>query len=168
MNLNKVILVGRVTQDPQLRNTPAGVPVCSFGLATNRIWNDRTSGERKKTTEFHNIVLWRRLAETASQYLRKGSLVLIEGRLQTRNWEDQSGNKRWRTEIIGEGMQLAPKSLSPATGQTESFPTNRPQASSQQVPSEEEIPIIEENNPGDNPEGIKNNPGEIDIEKIPF
>lgn len=147
MNFNKVVLVGRLTNDPQLRNTPSGQPVCSFGLATNRIWNDRTSGEKKKQVEFHNIVLWRRLAEIASQYLTKGSLVLIEGRLQTRSWEDQSGAKKQRTEIVGESLQLAPKA----------FPREAPsqQASSQETPSpQEKIPVVEEN--------------EIDVEEIPF
>lgn len=149
MNLNKVILVGRLTNDPQLRNTPSGAPVCSFGLATNRIWNDRASGERKKTTEFHNIVLWRKLAEIASQYLNKGSLVLIEGRLQTRTWNDSSGNRRQKTEVIGEGIQLAPKTIKQETV------TTSDQGTPQKTP-EEEIPIIEENE------------GEIDVKKIPF
>lgn len=145
MNLNKVILVGRLTNDPQLRNTPSGVSVCSFGLATNRVWNDRTSGERKKTTEFHNIVLWRKLAEIASQYLNKGSLVLIEGRLQTRTWNDSSGNRKQRTEIVGEAIQLAPKAIG-----REATPDTSQKAS-------EEIPIIEENDQG-----------QINVEEIPF
>lgn len=132
MNLNKVILVGRLTKDPQLRSTPSGQAVCSFGVATNRIWRDRQSGEKKQQVEYHNIVLWRRLAEIASQYLTKGSLVLIEGRLQTRSWEDASGNRRTRTEIVGESMQLAPKSLGKAL----------PEEAAEQEP--ENIPIIEE------------------------
>ncbi len=106
MNLNKVILVGRLTRDPELRSTHSGSPVCSFGLATNRVWQDRETREKKQETEYHNIVLWRRLAEIASQYLRKGSLVLIEGRLQTRSWEGQDGEKRTVTEIVIEDMIL--------------------------------------------------------------
>ncbi len=162
MNLNKVILVGRLTRDPELRSTPSGSPVCSFGLATNRVWQDRETREKKQETEYHNIVLWRRLAEIASQYLRKGSLVLIEGRLQTRSWEDPSGNKRQKTEVVAESLQLAPRSL----GREES-PKNEGQSQSQGQPSqaykppassipEEEIPIIEENE------------GEINVEEIPF
>ncbi|KPK78817.1 MAG: single-stranded DNA-binding protein [candidate division Zixibacteria bacterium SM23_73] len=147
MNLNKIILVGRLTNDPQLRNTPSGSPVCSFGLATNRIWSDRATGEKKKQTEFHNIVLWRRLAEIASQYLSKGSLVLIEGRIQTRSWEDPSGNRRQRTEIVAERMQLAPKSIS------KEMPSPQKQEEPQ---NKEEIPIIEEDE------------GEINVEEIPF
>lgn len=131
--------MGRLTQDPQLRNLSSGTPVCSFGLATNRIWVDRKTGEKKKQTEFHNIVLWRKLAEIASQYLTRGSLVLIEGRLQTRSWEDQSGNRRQRTEIIAQSLQLAPKAI------TKEIPEK-----------EEEIPVIEEDE------------GEIDVAEIPF
>lgn len=138
MNLNKVILVGRLTSDPQLRNIPSGQSVCSFGLATNRIWTDRKTGEKQKKVEYHNIILWRRLAEIASQYLTKGGLVLIEGRLQTRSWEDPSGNRRTKTEIVAERMQLAPRTIAKAA----------PEAT-----PEGEIPIVEENeiNPEDIP-----------------
>lgn len=151
MNLNKVFLIGRLTQDPQLRSTPSGTPVCSFGLATNRIWKDRETGEKQTSAEYHNIVLWRKLAEIASQYLRKGSLVLIEGRLSTRTWDDSSGNRRQRTEIIGEGLQLAPKGISAGTA----IPTREPQKA--KSISQDEIPVIEEDEQG-----------EIDVEKIPF
>jgi len=143
VNLNKVFLIGRLTQDPQLRTTPNGQSVCSFGIATNRIRKDRKTGEVKKSTEYHNIVLWQRLAEIASQYLTKGSLVLIEGRLQTRTWQDSSGNQRSRTEIIGERIQLGPR----AAGKI--IPPEK------EVPAEE-IPIIEENEE------------EIDVKDIPF
>lgn len=143
MNLNKVFLVGRLTQDPQARTTPSGQTVCSFGLATNRIGRDPKTGETKKSTEYHNIVLWRRLAEIASQYLTKGSLVLIEGRLQTRNWQDQAGNQRSRTEIVAERMQLGPK----AAGKV--IPPEK------EGKGPEEIPIIEEEE-------------EIDVRNIPF
>ena len=141
MNLNKVFLVGRLTQDPQVRTTPSGQTVCSFGLATNRIGRDPKTNETKKSTEYHNIVLWRRLAEIASQYLTKGSLVLIEGRLQTRSWQDRVGNQRSRTEIIGERIQLGPK----AAGKV--IPPEKEETA-------EEIPIIEEE--------------EIDVKQIPF
>jgi len=150
MNLNKVILVGRLTNDPNLRTTPTGQAVCSFGLATNRIWTDKNNQKQEKT-EFHNIVLWQKLAETASQYLKKGSLVLIEGRIQTRSWQDQNGNKRYRTEIVAENMQLAPKTMSQANPQQQP-----PQK--QQEPPEEDIPIIEENQ----------DDKEIDVKDIPL
>ena len=150
MNLNKVILVGRLTNDPNLKTTPTGQTVCSFGLATNRIWTDKNNQKQEKT-EFHNIVLWQKLAETASQYLKKGNLVLIEGRIQTRSWQDQNGNKRYRTEIVAENMQLAPKTISQANPQQQP-----PQK--QQEPLEEDIPIIEENQ----------DDKEIDVKDIPF
>jgi len=143
MNLNKVFLIGRLTQDPQLRTTPTGQTVCNFGLATNRIGKDPRTGETKKSTEYHNIVLWRRLAEIASQYLAKGSLVLIEGRLQTRNWQDQAGNQRSRVEVIAERIQLGPR----AAGKV--VPPEKEEVA-------EEIPIIEENEE------------EIDVKNIPF
>ena len=94
MNLNKAFLIGRLTQDPQVRALPSGQQVCSFGLATSRFFTDK-SGQKQQQTEFHNIVLFGRLAEIASQYLTKGALAMIEGRLQTRKWQDSSGNTRY-------------------------------------------------------------------------
>ena len=85
MNLNKVILIGNLASDPELRNTPAGQPVCSFRLATNRVWTDKTTKNQQKETEYHSVVTWGRLAEIASQFLTKGSLAMIEGRLRTRS-----------------------------------------------------------------------------------
>ena len=96
--INKVILVGNLGRDPEMRYTQNQVPVCTFSMATSETYKDRTSGERVTQTEWHNIVLWRGLAETANQYLRKGAQVYIEGKLQTRSWEDQSGQKRYTTE----------------------------------------------------------------------
>lgn len=110
MNLNKVFILGRLTVDPQLRSTAGGQQVASFGVATNRVWTDK-SGQRQESTEFHNVVVWGRQAEIVSQFLTKGSLILVEGRLQTRNWEDKQGQQRRTTEIIGERIQLGPKPL---------------------------------------------------------
>jgi single-strand DNA-binding protein len=109
MNLNKVFILGRLTADPQLRTTPTGQQVASFGVATNRIWNDK-SGSRQTEVEYHNVVLWGRQAEIASQFLTKGSLVLIEGRLRTRTWQNKQGQNQKTTEIIGERLQLGPRS----------------------------------------------------------
>jgi len=148
MNLNKVILVGRLTQDPEVRNTSSGQIVCSFGLATNRIWTDPNTKEKQEKAEFHNIVLWGRLAETASQYLNKGNLVMIEGRLETRSWQDSSGVKKYKTEIIGENVQFGPKNMSSGSQQPRSKPEKN---------KEEDIPVIEE----DKDE-------EIDVKDIPF
>lgn len=110
MNLNKVFILGRLTADPQLRSTASGQQVASFGVATNRVWND-PSGVKKEAVEFHNVVVWGRQAEVASRFLVKGSLVLIEGRLQTREWEGKDGQKRRTTEIVCERMQLGPKPI---------------------------------------------------------
>lgn len=103
MDLNKVQIIGRITQDIELRQTPNGQSVTTLSIATNRTWTDG-SGMRQEQAEFHNVVLWTKLAEIASQYLAKGRRVYIEGRLQTRSWEAQDGSKRYRTEIIGENM----------------------------------------------------------------
>lgn len=103
MNLNKAMVIGNVVRDPEMRSTPSGQNVTSFSVATNFIWKDQ-SGNRQEKAEFHNIVAWRRLAEITSQYLKKGSKVYIEGRMQTRSWDDPNGVKRYRTEIIAENM----------------------------------------------------------------
>jgi single-strand DNA-binding protein len=103
MDLNKVMLIGRLTRDPELRNTTNGKSVTSFGLATNRYWKGQ-DGNRQEQVEFHNIVLWGRLAEIASQYLGKGRRIYIEGRMQTREWTGQDGTKRRTTEVVGDNM----------------------------------------------------------------
>ncbi len=105
-SVNKVILVGRLGRDPELKYTASGVPFCRFSMATDDSWNDKTSGERQERTEWHNIVAWDRLAEICNQYLTKGRLVYIEGSLQTREWDDQDGNKRKTTEIRARDMVL--------------------------------------------------------------
>jgi len=102
-SLNKVQLIGNLTQDPEVRQTPGGQNVCSIGVATNRRWTD-SSGQRQEKAEFHNIVFWGKLAEIVGQYLKKGSKIYVEGRLETRNWEAQDGTKRYRTEVIAESM----------------------------------------------------------------
>lgn len=101
-SLNKVILIGNLTRDVELRYTPQGTPIAAFGIATNRQW--KTGDQTKEATEFHNIVAWNKLGELCSQLLVKGSRVYVEGRLQTRDWVDQSGGKRYRTEIIIDEM----------------------------------------------------------------
>jgi len=145
MNLNKAFVLGRLTRDPESRNLPSGQPVASFGLATDRFFTDK-SGQKQQQVEFHNIVLFGKLAEIASQYLSKGSLVLIEGRLQTRTWQDSAGTKKYRTEIVAQSLQLGPK-----TANKIAPPAAAPE---QESPQQEEIPIIEEK--------------EIDIKDIPL
>ena len=140
MNLNKVFLIGRLTRDPEKRALPSGQSVTSFGMATDRFYNDK-SGQRQQQTEFHNIVMFGKLADISSQYLNKGSLVLIDGRLQTRSWQDSSGNQKSRTEIIAERLQMGPKSAT------------RP-VSQEAEKTSEDIPVVEEE--------------EIDIKDVPF
>lgn len=108
MNLNKVFILGRLTADPELRQTSTGQQVASFSLATNRVWTDK-AGQKQEAVEFHNIVAWGRQAEIASKFLTKGGLALVEGRLQTRAWEGKDGQQRRTTEIISEMIQLGPR-----------------------------------------------------------
>ena len=104
--VNKVILIGNLGSDPEVRYTPNGAPVANFSLATNESWNDRNTGERQERTEWHRLVVWSKLAEIAGQYLKKGAKIYVEGRLQTRSWDDQSGQKRYTTEIVVNDMQM--------------------------------------------------------------
>ena len=105
MNLNKVMLIGNLTRAPETRTTPQGQTVCSFGLATNRRWTDK-SGQKQDQAEFHNIVAWGKLAEICGQYLVKGKKIYAEGRLQTRKWQGQDGVEKTRTEIVLDGMEM--------------------------------------------------------------
>jgi len=108
MNLNKVFLIGRLTADPQLRTTTGGQSVTSFGIATNRVWTDK-QGKKQEDVQFHNVVVWGRQAEIASQFLKKGSMAMVEGRLQNRTWQDKQGQNRTTTEIVCERMQFGPR-----------------------------------------------------------
>ncbi|MBF0803693.1 MULTISPECIES: single-stranded DNA-binding protein [Neisseria] len=105
-SLNKVILIGNLGRDPEVRYMPNGEPVCNFSIATSEVWNDRQSGQRQERTEWHNITLYRRLAEVAGQYLRKGSSVYIEGRIQSRKYMGKDGIERTAYEIIGNEMKM--------------------------------------------------------------
>ncbi len=108
MSVNKVILVGNVGKDPETRYLEGGTAVCSFSLATSETYRNK-DGEKVTTTEWHNVVLWRGLAEVAEKYVKKGSQLFIEGRIRTRSWDDRDGNKRYTTEIIGDNMQMLGK-----------------------------------------------------------
>jgi single-strand DNA-binding protein len=109
--INKVILIGNLGRDPEMRYTPNSIAVCSFSVATSETYKDRNSGERITQTEWHNIVLWRGLAETSEKYLRKGSKVYIEGKLKTRKWDDNQGITRYSTEIVADVMQMLDKKV---------------------------------------------------------
>ncbi|MBE2896649.1 single-stranded DNA-binding protein [Pasteurellaceae bacterium HPA106] len=104
--VNKVIIVGNLGNDPELRTMPNGEAVANISVATSESWRDKNSGEMREVTEWHRIVLYRRLAEIAGEYLRKGSKVYVEGRLKTRKWQDQNGQDRYTTEIIGDNLQM--------------------------------------------------------------
>lgn len=169
MNLNKVFILGNLTRDPELRQTAGGQAVCSFGVATNRRYTDKT-GQKQEQVEFHSIVAWGRQAEIITQYLHKGSSLLVEGRLQTRSWQDPQGMKRYKTEVIAEQIQLGPKFQSsgsgggpPAGGQRPSSGNGRwseggDTRGKQPQIAPEPTPIIELPEDGE----------EIDIKDIPF
>lgn len=110
MYINKALLFGNLTRDPELRALPSGMNVCSFSIATNRVYRDR-DGKKQEQTDFHNVVVFGRQADTVAQYLKKGSSAYIEGRIQTRSWEDKSsGEKKYRTEVVADRVQFGPKS----------------------------------------------------------
>lgn len=107
--MNKAMIIGNLTRDPEQRSLPSGIAVTSFSVATNRVWKGE-DGSKKESTDYHNIVVFGRQAETAAQYLKKGQSVLVEGRIQTRSWEDKSsGEKKYRTEIVADRVQFGPK-----------------------------------------------------------
>ena len=105
MSLNKVMIIGRLGQEPELKYTPSGAPVCNFSMATTESWSDK-SGQKQEKTEWHRIVVWGKLAEICNQYLWKGRQAYVEGRLQTRSWEGQDGNKRYTTEVNASNVQF--------------------------------------------------------------
>lgn len=171
MNLNKAIIVGRLTQDPETRTLPSGQPVASFSIASNRNWTDQ-GGNKQEAAEFHNIVVFGKLADICSQYLSKGRLVLIEGRIQTRSWEGKDGNRRYRTEIVAENMQMGPRPMG-----------DQGQARQQEAPkqgrgpdSEDvgDIPVIEAEEPikaneeNDSEQNDSEQKEGVDIQNIPF
>ena len=135
--INKVVLIGNLGRDPEVRYTPSGVPVANFSIATSEEWTDKDTGEKHERTEWHRIVAWRRLGEICGEYLHKGRQVYIEGKLQTKEWEDRDGNKRYTTEIIASQMQM----LGPVAkgGRSESQDSS--------VPVEEPITVPEDNIP---------------------
>ena len=109
MYLNKALIIGNLTRDPEIRALPSGIQVCSFSVATNRVWKDK-DGNKKESADYHNIVVFGRQAETAGQYLKKGQSVLVEGRIQTRSWDDKTtSEKKYRTEIVADRVQFGPK-----------------------------------------------------------
>ena len=165
MNLNKAMIIGNLTRDPETRNTPQGQTVTSFSVATNLVWTD-SSGQKQEKVEYHNVVAWRKLAEICAQYLRKGSKVFIEGRLQTRDWEGQDGVRRYRTEIVAENMIMLDRAGSGGGG-NQNFAAPTPQAAPAQNNNQADtaIPMADDNQSGGSG---GNDDDEIKIENIPF
>jgi single-strand DNA-binding protein len=137
MYLNKAMIIGNLTRDPELRALPSGIKVCSFSVATNRVWKDK-DGVRQESADYHNIVVFGRQAETVSQYMRKGSQVMVEGRMQTRSWDDQAtGTKKYRTEVVADRVQFG------SSGQGSSTTNSKATDSKSQPAKEEELETIE-------------------------
>ncbi|MEK9174693.1 MAG: single-stranded DNA-binding protein [Patescibacteria group bacterium] len=156
MNLNKIFVLGNLTRDPEVRALPSGQNVVNFAVATNRIWNDK-NGQRQEDTQFHNIVVFGRMADTCAKYLNKGKMVLVEGRIQTRSWDAQDGTKKYRTEIVAEGIQLGPRregEYNPSTAVNRTSAANT--RTSPTAKDKEDIPIIDQD------------AEEINVSDIPF
>jgi single-strand DNA-binding protein len=149
MYLNKAFIIGNLTRDPELKALPSGTKVCSFGIATNRIFKDK-DGNRQEATEFHNIVAFAKLGELAGQYLKKGQQVLVEGRIQTRSWET-NGEKKYRTEIVADNVQFGSKVGSSAPTKSPSNESTKPADTEQESGGEKIDYPSEEINPDDIP-----------------
>ena len=148
MYLNKAFLIGNLTRDPELKALPSGINVCSFSVATNRVWKDK-NGEKQEAADFHNIVVFGRQAETVAQYMKKGRQVMVEGRMQTRSWDDQAtGTKKYRTEVIADRVQFGANS-----NRTEASSTPKANASEDDKEELETIEYPDE---------------QINVEDIPF
>lgn len=140
--VNKVILIGNLGQEPEVKYMPSGAAVCNMTVATTDAWSDKSSGERQERTEWHRVVLFRRLAEVAGEYLHKGSKVYIEGRLQTRKWQDKNGQERYTTEIVANDMQmLEARSSGTAEFDTQpaTFPDNEPRSPQPSQPTNDDF-----------------------------
>lgn len=149
MYLNKAIIIGNLTRDPELRSLPSGIKVCTFSLATNRVWKDK-NGVRQESADYHNVVVFGRQAETVAQYMKKGSSMLIEGRMQTRSWEDKtSGEKKYRTEIVADRTQFGPKGSGGGGGETSAKGSDTPKGQ-----GNEDMDTIEYPEEDINPEDI--------------
>lgn len=159
MNLNKVQLIGRLTRDPEIRTTPSGQTVATLSIATNRTWNDK-AGQKQEKSEFHNIVIWGRLAEIAGQYLTKGQEAYFEGRLETRAYTGKDGVERRTTEVVAENMQMGSRANGASSG-----PRPAPMGAAaaapmanRQTPVAEEIPTI----------NLDEEQDEVRLEDVPF
>lgn len=150
MYFNRAIVIGNLTRDPELRSLPSGIQVATIGVATNRVWKDK-NGAKQESTDFHNVVVFGRQAEISAQYLRKGSSILVEGRMQTRSWDGTDGQKKYRTEIVADRIQFGPRPAGGAATASTAPAAGKP--NTQESPAPEAIEYPEEN---------------INIDDIPF
>lgn len=137
MNLNKVFIIGNLTRDVTLRNTPSGKSVANFGVATNRVWVN-ANGQKQQEVEFHNVVVWGKMAELCNQYLSKGRLVFVEGRIRTRSWVDSNEQKRTSTEIISENISFGPRKMQDQGEEKLKMPPEKADSDT------EDLPVLEE------------------------
>lgn len=159
MYLNKAIIIGNLTRDPELKALPSGIKVCSFSVATNRVYKDK-NGVRQESADYHNVVTFGRQAETTAQYMKKGSNILVEGRMQTRSWDAQDGTKKYRTEIVADRIQFGSKGMGTSEGAGSSATSSKGRSAGkdskapvEDIPSEESIDYPTE---------------DINTEEIPF
>jgi single-strand DNA-binding protein len=163
MDLNKAMIIGRLTRDPELRTTPNGSSVCTLSLATNYVYTNQQTGQKVEQVEFHNVILWRKLAEIANQYVKKGQRIYIEGRIQSRSWDGKDGVKRNRTEIVADNMIMldgGSKGGQPTAGGNSfsATPASKAPASNGEQPFiNEELPTITQDAGED-----------INVDDIPF
>lgn len=134
MFINKVMIYGNITKDPELKALPSGSNVCSFSVATNRTWKDKEGG-KKEEVQFHNVVCFGKTAENVAQYMHKGSSIFVEGRIQTRSWEAKDGSKRYTTEIVAEQVQFGPKKVD--RGENDIDQSSRPEADGEEIGGED-------------------------------
>jgi len=158
MSLNRAQLIGNLTRDPEMKQIPGGQVVTTFSIATNFSWTDQ-AGQKQEKAEFHNIVAWRKLAEICGQYLKKGSKIFIEGRIQTRNWEAEDGTKKYRTEIIADSMIML-------DGKKGDMISQGMQAEHGGLNKEATAPIADIEAPISSAKGAQE--GEISVEDLPF
>lgn len=159
MYINKAFIYGNLTRDPETRALPNGTPVSSFSVATNRVYKDK-AGVKQESVDFHNVVVFGRQAEIVQQYLRKGSPVFVEGRIQTRSWDDKEGKKQYRTEINAERVQFGPKAggtsgeYTPSEVKGSGSPTSAPAGKTKSAPQAEELATIDYPDEDINPDDI--------------
>ena len=151
MYLNKAIIIGNLTRDPELKALPSGMQVTSFSVATNRVWKDK-NGSKQENTDYHNIVVFGRQAETSAQYLKKGASVLVEGRIQTRSWDGADGKKNYRTEIVADTVQFGPRTGATTGNYDQSTGSSSASSPSSSQPQEDTIAYPDDEiNPEDIP-----------------